>query len=367
MKSFFKLLCLFLCLSSLSAANGESYEKWLKKHQASFSEFKSDYLGRYNAFKEKVEKEWGDKTVLSSRYQYVLYTKNLKQRMILDYKKNQIILESLDGSKPDVKESLKALQNTSVGQALKADPVLSNMSSTNDSTSLLKSLSSSDSVSDYEHQSEQSEANVDDFDESGPNAKTQKKVNTEIIQLPNSAMAKRVTLFLPYASKMSERYDIDRALILAVTQTESSFNPLAQSPIPAFGLMQVVPDSAGLDVNQVLYKKNESPTPSTLFQPQDNLRFGAGYLHLLNSQYFKSIENEQSRLYCIIAAYNTGAGNVASVFHPDHLKVLSPAINVINTLSAQEVYDRLEKDLPYNETKIYLERVTKAIKQYESL
>ena len=183
--------------------------------------------------------------------------------------------------------------------------------------------------------------------------------------MPDNGFLKRASPFVPSAIKMSEEYDVDKNLILAIAQTESSFNPLAQSPIPAFGLMQIVPNSAGLDVNKALNNKDLSPDASLLFQPKDNIGFGAGYLHLLDTRYLSGIKDEKSRLYCIIAAYNTGAGNVASVFHPQRRKVMTPAIDVINTLSPDQVYTRLVNNLPYNETRVYLKKVTKALAQYQ--
>jgi membrane-bound lytic murein transglycosylase C len=46
----------------------------------------------------------------------------------------------------------------------------------------------------------------------------------------------------------SRKYGVDESLILAIMQTESSFNPYAVSRSDALGLMQVVQHSAGKDV-----------------------------------------------------------------------------------------------------------------------
>ncbi|MFC1814544.1 murein transglycosylase domain-containing protein [Thermodesulfobacteriota bacterium] len=108
--------------------------------------------------------------------------------------------------------------------------------------------------------------------------------------------------------------DDPRAVDLyAIMKTESDFNPYALSHAPAFGLMQIVPATAGRDVS-IYLEKEGLPSDKFLFNPENNIKYGATYLHLLNYKYFKEINNPVSREYCVIAAYNTGAGNVLRTF-----------------------------------------------------
>ena len=55
----------------------------------------------------------------------------------------------------------------------------------------------------------------------------------------------------------SQRFKIDPAIAMAVTETESSFNPKATSHIPAYGLMQLVPVSGARDAYQYVYNKDK--------------------------------------------------------------------------------------------------------------
>ena len=78
---------------------------------------------------------------------------------------------------------------------------------------------------------------------------------------------------------------------------------------------------------------------------RNNIRIGTAYLHLLYYRYFKGVRDERSRLLCVIAAYNTGPGNVARAFTGG--KDLSEAIEVINGLSYKEVLRTLLYRLPW--------------------
>ena len=94
-----------------------------------------------------------------------------------------------------------------------------------------------------------------------------------------------------------------------------------------------------------------------------NIEVGATYLNILYYRYLRGIKNEDSRLFCTIAAYNTGAGNVAKAFTGK--RRLKSALAKINALSPQEVYDHLIEHLPYEETRKYLAKVTKRIPKYQ--
>jgi membrane-bound lytic murein transglycosylase C len=76
---------------------------------------------------------------------------------------------------------------------------------------------------------------------------------------------------------------------------------------------------------------------------------------MLNFKYLNSIKDPQSRLYCSIAAYNTGAGNVARSFIGS-TNILK-ASHKINAMDSSDVYKHLMRHLPYNETKRYLQHV----------
>ncbi len=190
-----------------------------------------------------------------------------------------------------------------------------------------------------------------------------KTVKTVTIKLPKKPLHKKAQGVASHVTKYSLKQKISEPLIFAIIQTESAFNPMAKSPIPAYGLMQIVPKSAGLDVTQMLFGKARILSPSYLYNEEHNIKIGSAYLHILSYRYLKKIKNPTSRLYCTIAAYNTGAGNVAKAFI--NSKNISRAAVVINKLSPEKVYQTLLTKLPYTETRHYLRRVTKRMKHYQ--
>lgn len=186
-----------------------------------------------------------------------------------------------------------------------------------------------------------------------------KKITTYTIPLKNQKDAARAEPYLSRVQEQSLRFKLNPSLVFAVIHTESHFNPKAQSHIPAYGLMQIVPRTAGRDVNRFLFKLDEDMPAEKLYIANENIEAGAAYLHILFNRYLRKIDNPQSRLYCAIAAYNTGSGNVAKTFNIDGSRNISKAAKIINALTPEEVYAKLIANLPYEETRNYLKKVEK--------
>lgn len=179
------------------------------------------------------------------------------------------------------------------------------------------------------------------------------------MQLVPNHLDKRAHKYLPLVRKASERYGIEESLILAIMQTESSFNPYAVSRSDALGLMQVVQHSAGRDVFKMKGKWGQ-PSRSYLFDPEQNIDAGTAYLSILKNSYLAGIENPTSKRYAVITAYNGGAGSVLRVFSSDQDR----AVGIINSMSPSDVYQTLTTKHPSGESRRYLYKVNTAQKNY---
>lgn len=93
----------------------------------------------------------------------------------------------------------------------------------------------------------------------------------------------------------SERTGFDWELVLAVIETESSFNNFARSNVGALGLMQIMPTTGEMLAAELSIPWNGA---STLFDPVVNVRLGTRYLTALHAKY-KSWDGA-------LAAYNWG-------------------------------------------------------------
>ena len=155
--------------------------------------------------------------------------------------------------------------------------------------------------------------------------------------------------------KQSKRFNIDPIIAFAVMETESAFNPKAKSHIPAYGLMQLVPKSGARDAYLYVYKKDKFVDGRYLYQPEKNIELGCAYLSKIRHTYFKSIKDNEKAYLCAIPAYNTGIGNVAKALTGD--TKLKAASKKANSMSPNQLYNKLHKDLKYKEARDYLERV----------
>ena len=91
--------------------------------------------------------------------------------------------------------------------------------------------------------------------------------------------------------RLAPQYAVDPNFALAVIRVESAFNPVAQSPKNAQGLMQLIPETAArFGVRQV-------------FNPAENIKGGLAYLRWLLAFF-------EGDVHLVAAAYNAGERTV---------------------------------------------------------
>ena len=129
--------------------------------------------------------------------------------------------------------------------------------------------------------------------------------------------------------------------------------------------MQIVPKTAGIDAYNFLYKKKKLVTGQYLYDSTQNITMGTAYLHILYFKYLRKIKDPKSRMYCTIAAYNTGSGNIAWAFTKKYN--MNNAAPLINEMSAEQVYKKLRKDLRWPEAQNYLKKVSTRMTSYHKI
>jgi len=348
------------------------YLQFEKTTNKEFTTYKKAYEEAYKEFSKELAQKWpsiNGKADISTTNKFVQYNKDLTTKQTVDYKTKNISIEVIATSTQEAKAKIKNAFNNiikeDVENAYKKDFLEKKISQ---KTSIQPKLNNSTQklISDV--------INTEETKVMANNIQEQDLVIVKYkdsfiykanVKMPDDITIRKAKQFKTDVLIHSEQQKVPADLIYAIMHSESSFNPMARSHIPAFGLMQIVPKSAGIDSYQYLYKEKKLLSSAYLYNSSNNIKIGSAYLHILYYIYLKKIKDPQSRLYCTIAAYNTGAGNVAKTFIGTNN--ISKATNIINTMNPEEVYNHLLTKLPYLETRKYLKKVNERRSIYNKL
>tara|TARA_Y100001970_G_C14204719_1_gene843269 strand:+ start:363 stop:1490 length:1128 start_codon:yes stop_codon:yes gene_type:complete len=372
-----------LCFLSSSNAQDE-FEKWLNQERNEFENVSKDEMKALAAitkefdkykeeqdmlfknFKDEVEKKW-DSFRFSSKKIYVDYDEDLSSRGTIDFENGDVEIEVLveqkdELSKKDMDEVAKQklqkkIEKIVVKPADDNKPILEGQLKTKSG----KNVTTSNAKSFSKEIVKGKKAKKTQINSNDNKKRTKYTVKFKLV--PNH-LKTRTERYKNDVLDQAKRHDLPPSLVFAIIHTESDFNPKARSHIPAYGLMQLVPKSGGRDAYRYLYKKDRFLRGSYLYNPQNNIELGCAYLGKLKKVYFKGIKDRESAYHCIISAYNTGPGNVARAM--TGTTKLKPTVLAVNKLSSKDVYNKLVRKLPYEETRNYLKKVTKRMPYYAS-
>lgn len=330
----------------------------------------------YDNFVKNMKAIWGGNFVESTNKDWVEYSDDGNSRSVVDFDKGEATIEIVVSQ--EEAESKTAIENK-VEDKLKE--LLKNKGKTKDyDSSVEKSLPLQETpVLENQVQTPSgvmvTESNVDaavneivkevEIDRKeikGDDGKPRQVITVKLDLVPDHIKT-RAEQYKSEVEKYCRKYDVEPAMAFAVMQTESSFNPKAKSHVPAYGLMQIVPSSAGADCAQSLKKPFAKPTANYLYQPENNIEMGVHYLHLLRKRYYSDVNDKDSQDLCVIASYNTGAGNVARALRGD--TKISKAIPQINEMSYDELFRYFERKL-LPETQNYIRKVTERMNNFRT-
>ncbi len=356
MKKLFALALIApLLVSCSSNKKGDTYnEAWVKDTNG------FDIL--MGQFAHNIENIWGfNEVLIAGPKDYVKYTDGYQTRSHINFDDGTITVETIAGTEPAARLRQAIITTLLMGD----DPGSVDLYSDADDIQISKEPFLYGQVVDNNGEAIRWQWRAERFADYLLQTRLKKRssglhiIYSVTINLVPNHLDKRAHKYLGMVRQASRKYGIDESLILAIMQTESSFNPYAVSRSDAMGLMQVVQHTAGKDVFRS-QGKSGTPSRSFLFDPASNIDTGTAYLAILNNIYLGGIDNPTSRRYAVITAYNGGAGSVLRVFSNDKVQ----AANIINSMAPGDVYQTLTTRHPSAESRRYLYKVNSAQKGY---
>ncbi|MDD9194642.1 membrane-bound lytic murein transglycosylase MltC [Aliivibrio sp. S3MY1] len=310
----------------------------------------------------QVHNKWGNKEFLEAgKHRYVKYLDGYRTRAHIDFDKGKIYVSTISQYQP--KETLK---KAIIGTVLMpADP--SHVDLFSDKSIPLRGRPFLlGQIKDQENKDIEwpwrAGKYADYLIENKLQSKTIKNGKAYYVEISmvDDHLEQREFQYADLIKKASKDYGISIDLIYAIIQTESSFNPYAVSHAGAYGLMQVIPKTAGADVFKLVKNKSGIPTKEYLFNPANNIDTGTAYFYILKNRYLRDIKHPTNKHYSMISAYNGGSGGVFSTFDTSKTK----AISEINSLKPEQLYWALTNKHPKAEARRYLEKVLKFQKEF---
>lgn len=354
------------------------------------------YAAALQDYQSKIRRQWPNAEV-SSATRWVSYSDDFNTRRVVDFKSNHIEI-SLENpyentqnrsaftpaaaTRASAKDQVRDLLAMHEREAMQQDPVAVALASTfeergaegadSDASPLIFSELFStdqpdpaaiDAVADglmqkarirFQALSASSE-NVPVFD---------KKRVTYLVPLPEARLRLKAMQYRSLVRRYSEKSGLPVDGVMAMIHTESAFNPLARSHVPAFGLMQVVPSTMGRDAAAALFGNPRLFSPDYLLDAEKNIEIGTAYLSRLYNEETAAISDPKSRWYFVQAVYKVGLVKAAHMF--DSRGDATRAMAAINQLQPSQVLQRLMQQDGTNPLRDYLAQTQQHQSSYQS-
>jgi len=356
-----------------------------ERRKDEFRHYRQQLLKAFDEYKRQSARIWGERhTVMPRATNWVSYQGDLKHRSVVDFERGTIDVElAVDKS---------AATSDRDAQRQLASSIVQSLQQGRDNRSMLEIARQPVAISsgpallqgqvadaqghatrDYQTLARQAAARAEKSVIRGDDGQ-QRTVYRAQLKLVPGHIRQRAQRYQQDVNTQAAEQRIPGALVFAIMETESMFNPTARSPAPAFGLMQLVPTGGAREAYRYLHNEDRIVSDRYLYHPGNNIRLGTAFLNRLYYKYLAAIENAESRQWAMIAAYNTGAGNVLRSFAGKYSRSRfgnranwkRAAFQEINRRTPEQVYSYLRQHLPYRETRRYLHKVRSRMGKYSS-
>ena len=387
---------LFVSSSATSAVqviprgSSDASQKSIEDTAISEKKLRENFKKAVKAYRSELRAYWPDAEV-SSKTRLVFYSNDLQQKQVIDFKANEIQVTTPSLRKGKVLNyremqkqltgTIKSLLSMNLQTAVNKDPINTTMESlagiryAQELGAMGKDLILGELFRDERPSIKSVERMAAKLSKAAyirypavaslTMAFSSSDRTTYIISLPDTRTRTKATRYKSFIYDYAQKYSLPPSLVFAIIHAESHFNPLARSQAPAFGLMQIMPHTAGKDASNFIYKTQKILSPSYLYNPKKNVQVGAAYFHILYYRYLKGVTDSKARLYCAIAAYNAGTSSVMKAL--TGRSSISKAVPNINNMSANDVLRKLLRHMPSAETRDYLSKVLNLQKTYAQL
>jgi membrane-bound lytic murein transglycosylase C len=344
----------------------EEYDRYRVLSEKEFQDWKDKQEREYKEFKDNIEKQWGSYEQPTNK-DWVEYGKDNNTVSNVNFETGTVKVKALKLSGESNEAAQERLKHA-IERLLESKGSMTTVPVETADTSLQickKPILESQVV--------------------GANGKTadagtllkEEKANISVVPLENGKgdamvftfslapdnLKKRMEPYIFTVKKYCNKYDVNIAHALATIHTESYFNPAARSGCGAIGLMQLMPERGGAEAYAYVKRQKKIPTEPFLYDAQNNIELGCAYISLLEKKYFNDVGNDLKRIYCAVAGYNTGPGNVSYAIVGQ--RKVNAAIVAINNMASNELYTILIDKLPYAETRDYLKKVVDRMSLYK--
>jgi membrane-bound lytic murein transglycosylase C len=384
-------LCM-LCVCQIAIAEDfNAYRNQLNKEFRQtvdeFDEYRQQLQNAFSKYKAETAQVWGDgNNPVDDKKTWVSYQGDLRHRSIVDFESGVVNVEvavpvdrpvSDNEAREDLKQTIVNTlnQGTDTRSILEIakQPVARPSGPAVLSGQVADTTGNAVSDSGYVQLATKLADNSKKKVIKGADGKSRYIYGAQFRLVPDH-IRKRAMVYQDEVNKNARAQRVPSALIYAIMETESMFNPNARSPAPAFGLMQLVPTTGARDAYRYLYKKDRIVSDVYLYKPSNNIRLGSAYLNILYYNYLDGIKDDKSKQWATIAAYNTGMGNVFDAFSGKYSSARFGnrkqwkriALREINRRSPEQVYEFLRQNLSKAEGREYVKKVRDKMPKYEA-